>query len=116
MRSLFVLAALVAATPFAAGFALPAPAAPGADLLSGPVTMNFVTGFSPPVVTTTPGGSVTWRNTDTVIHTATSLAGGAPNSGLMNPGTSYTATFSAAGATVYNCSLHPWMVGVVIVN
>lgn len=112
MRTLLVLALLAAAAPWAAGVA---PAPPAADLGSGPVTMSFLTGFSPPVVMTSPGGSITWRNTDAVIHTATSPLGGPPNSGDLVPGASYTATFASAGATVYNCRYHPWMVGVVLV-
>lgn len=113
MRTLLALALLGAVTPLAAAVA---PASPSADLGSSPVTMNFLTGFSPPVVMTAPGSSVTWRNTDAVLHTATSLLGGPPNSGNILPGASYTATFASAGVTVYSCGFHPWMVGLVIVN
>jgi plastocyanin len=110
---ILAFAALALAAPLAA--ALAPLAEPAGQAVSGPVTMNILTGFSPPVVVVNAGGSVTWINGDTVPHTATSVLGGPPHSGVIDPGKQYTATFAAAGAVLYHCELHPWMNGVVVV-
>lgn len=112
MRIPLVVMALV--TPLAAA-ALPS-AEPEPALVGGPVTMNVVTGYSPPVVVIRQGSSVTWKNTDTLAHTVTSYLGGPPDSGLMPPGLAFTATFGQPGASAYRCVLHPWMNGVVLVT
>ena len=71
-------------------------------------------------VTIAKGGKVIWNNNDTLPHTvtSTSVPSGAStfNSGNMNPGASFTQTFTVDGTYSYVCSYHPWMHGVVIVT
>jgi len=48
---------------------------------------------------------VTWTNNDAVAHTVTSDSGGELNSGVLQPGDSYTYTFNSAGNFYYHCSI-----------
>ncbi len=47
---------------------------------------------------------------------ATNPAGAFPSSGNLGRGSTHTVSFSAAGTYEYHCSLHPNMVGSVVVN
>lgn len=61
------------------------------------------------------GTTVTWINGDAIPHTSTSDAPGW-NSGIVAPGGRYSSTFQTAGTFPYHCSLHPGMVGSVVVR
>lgn len=71
--------------------------------------------YAPNPVTIAAGGSVTWTNSDTTTHTATSDSG-AFSSGNIAPGATYTYTFPSRGTFTYHCTLHQGMVGSVIVQ
>lgn len=75
--------------------------------------------YIPAAVEVAAGGSVTWRNDDVAFHTVTSGAYGSPDgafdSGHMDPGEEFTASFGEAGSVAYHCTLHPWMRGAVAV-
>ena len=67
------------------------------------------------------GGEVTWLNTDTAAHTATSGdASGGPDgkfdSSLIPVGKTFSNKFTEAGTYKYFCQVHPWMTGVVTVQ
>ncbi|HXV38160.1 MAG TPA: plastocyanin/azurin family copper-binding protein [Nitrosopumilaceae archaeon] len=70
------------------------------------------------------GGEVTWKNTDTAAHTATSgdltndpdNVGTEFDSSLFGPGKTFSHTFEEAGTYPYFCMVHPWMTGVVTVQ
>jgi len=77
--------------------------------------------FIPNTVTIGVGETVTWENTDTAAHTATSgNASDGPgaiwDSSLMMAGGSWSFTFDTAGTYPYFCMVHPWMEGTVIVG
>ena len=77
--------------------------------------------FIPSTVVITAGGTVTWENTDTAAHTASSgTAAGGPDgvfdSSLIMAGGSYSVTLDDEGAYPYFCMVHPWMSGTVIVE
>jgi len=77
--------------------------------------------FSPNPVTVDLGTIVTWSNTDTAAHTATSGSAadgpdGVWDSSLMYPGDSYTTPKLSSGEYPYFCMIHPWMTGVIIVK
>jgi len=77
--------------------------------------------FIPSTVVITVGGTVTWENTDTAAHTASSgTAAGGPDgvfdSSLVMAGGSYSVTLDDAGTYPYFCMVHPWMSGTVIVE
>jgi plastocyanin len=61
------------------------------------------------------GTTVTWVNTDAVAHTSTSDAEGW-SSGIVSPGGQFSSTFQTAGRFPYHCSIHPSMVGTVVVR
>jgi plastocyanin len=74
-------------------------------------------GFNPPTITVVIGvnNTVVWTNDDTFPHTVTADSGSF-SSGNLNPGDSYSFTFTAPGTYAYHCSYHSWMKGTVIVK
>ena len=78
--------------------------------------------FIPGTVTIDVGGEVVWKNPDTAAHTVTSgvLSDGGPDgifdSGLLVPDTNFSQVFDTPGEYPYFCIIHPWMVGMVIVQ
>jgi plastocyanin len=71
--------------------------------------------FAPDQVTIVPGTTVTWINTDSVAHTSTSNSS-VWSSGSVAPGSRYSFTFETPGTFAYHCSIHPGMVGTVVVR
>ena len=61
------------------------------------------------------GATVTWTNSDSVPHTSTSDAAGW-NSGTVAPGGQFSFSFQSAGTFPYHCTIHPGMVGTVVVR
>jgi plastocyanin len=79
--------------------------------------------FSPNTLNVASGTTVTWKNMDTVSHYVTSgnpsdnTTGTIFDSGnLIKPGGAYQFTFANAGTYNYFCTVHPWMIGQVIVG
>ncbi len=67
------------------------------------------------------GGTVTFSNTDTAPHTATSGTAadgpdGAFDTSLIMANASFDVTLSDSGNYPYFCMVHPWMEGTVIVE
>lgn len=100
------------ATP-AAGDTTSQSAGPGAVTIQG-----FM--YKPSPTTVKVGESVTWTNTDQILHTATA---GAPDAKtdvfdveMDGPGKSGSHTFEEAGSYPYFCSRHNSMTGEVIVT
>jgi plastocyanin len=61
------------------------------------------------------GTTVTWTNSDTVPHTATATDR-TFDSGILDPGKSYSFTFEKAGTFDYSCLVHPQMKGTIVVR
>ena len=61
------------------------------------------------------GTTVTWTNSDTVPHTATATDR-TFDSGILDPGKSYSFTFEKAGTFDYACLVHPQMKGTIVVR
>jgi plastocyanin len=74
-------------------------------------------GYSPATITVVLGvnNTVTWTNMDSVPHTITA-DNGSFSSGNMNPGDTFSYTFTTPGTYTYHCSYHNWMKGTVIVE
>jgi plastocyanin len=78
--------------------------------------------YNPSPLTVKVGTTVTWKNNDNTIHTVSSglpeagAVGTLFDSGLLNPGKTYTHTFDKVGTFDYSCTLHPMMHGQVIVK
>jgi plastocyanin len=74
------------------------------------------TAYAPNPVTIKVGDSINWVNNDSIAHTSTANNGTTFNSGIINPGASFRATFTTAGSFPYHCTIHPNMVGTVTVQ
>ncbi len=84
-----------------------------------PVPTNVVIimgyAFVPQVITIPVGSTVTWQNQDMVDHTVTSDVGGIFDN-YVGAGGSTRITFTVKGTYKYHCSIHPEMLGTVIVQ
>ena len=83
------------------------------------------TAFSPNPIQVSVGNTVTWTNNDSQPHTVASGSNGQPDNKfnsspnfnpLLNPGQTFSFTFTQAGNYPYFCMLHPNMVGTVSVS
>ena len=77
--------------------------------------------YDPSSVTISAGGTVTFVNSDTAPHTATSGNAtdgpdGLWDSSLLMIDMSYSVTLDNPGTYDYFCMVHPWMQGIVIVE
>jgi plastocyanin len=81
--------------------------------------------FSPNPIQVSVGNTVTWTNDDSQPHTVASGSNGQPDNKfnsspnfnpLLNPGQTFSFTFTQAGDYPYFCMLHPNMVGTVSVS
>jgi plastocyanin len=78
------------------------------------ITMkNFM--FSPVPLNVTAGSTVTWTNLDDEPHTAVSDTG-LFRSGAIDTNESFTFKFDKPGTYHFTCSIHPRMVGTIIVQ
>ena len=122
--SLLAIFSLIAVAPSAfaehgeGGMSATVTNAPGSSTPGCEETDNC---FVPSTVVITAGGTVTWENTDTAAHTASSgTAAGGPDgvfdSSLIMAGGSYSVTLDDEGTYPYFCMVHPWMQGTVIVE
>jgi plastocyanin len=71
--------------------------------------------FTPAEITIAPGESVTWANNDGAPH-GLEYRDGSPGKDLLLPGTNYSRRFDKPGTYDYNCSIHPYMTGRVVVR
>jgi len=83
------------------------------SIVSGAATLGS-NAYSPDTITVVIGvnNTVSWTNNDNVDHTAT---GPGFDTGIIAPGSSANHTFTTPGTFSYHCSIHPTMVGTVIV-
>ena len=73
---------------------------------------NFA--FAPAEITIAPGESVTWTNDDGAPH-GLEFNDGAPGTDPLLPKASFSRRFDQPGTYDYNCSVHPYMTGRVVV-
>jgi plastocyanin len=71
--------------------------------------------FSPTPLTVKAGATVTWTNMDDEPHTAVSDTG-MFKSGGMDTNESYSFKFDKPGTYHFTCSIHPRMVGTIVVQ
>jgi plastocyanin len=92
----------------------PAPNGPAVSIPKGAEVLGNQA-FAPDSLDVTAGSTVTWTNTDSVTHTSTS-DNGAWNSGNIGSGKQFSVSFPTAGTFSYHCTIHPGMVGTVVVH
>jgi plastocyanin len=100
-------------------FATWLPAAPQSEPNSGTaektVTIdNF--NFAPTTLTVPAGTKVTWVNRDDAPHKVVSVGKTFAASPVLDTGERYSFSFAKPGTYEYFCSLHPKMVGKVVVQ
>jgi len=112
-RSAFGAAMIMAAALAAAlTVALPTSAAAAADAIKISAH-DFM--FAPISMTVSVGTTVTWTNLDDEPHTVVSDTG-VFRSGAMDTNESYSFKFDKPGTYHYTCSIHPRMVGTIVVQ
>ena len=84
------------------------------SIVAGARTLT-TTAYSPNPMTVANGTTVMWVNNDTSTHNSTADSG-AFATGSIAPGASATATLRTAGTFAYHCTLHPGMVGTLVVQ
>ncbi len=72
--------------------------------------------YGPSTLTVRTGTTVTWVNHDDVPHNVVSTEGKILKSSLLDTDQKFTYTFDKAGTYPYYCSIHPKMIGKVIVQ
>jgi len=106
-KSIAALTLLVAA---AAGSAVPAGAPASPTIV---VAREFM--FAPASLQVPAGSTVTWTNRDDEPHTVVSDAG-VFRSGALDTNESFSFRFDKPGTYHYACSIHPRMVGTIVVE
>jgi plastocyanin len=93
--------------------ALSIPAAADAPDSNRIVVKDFM--FTPNSLTIKTGSSVTWSNLDDEPHSVVSDAG-LFRSGAMDTNESFSFKFDKPGTYHFTCSIHPRMVGTIVVQ
>lgn len=75
---------------------------------------NFA--FAPQTLTVPAGSQVVWTNRDDEPHLITSAGGQFTPSHALDTSDSYGVVFTKPGTYAYYCSIHPMMVGTIIVQ
>jgi len=118
-RSRITLAAI--AGVLALGAAACGSSSPAAPTVAADVTISMVgdrgnQSYAPNPTTVRVGQTVAWKNNDTTVHDATQDASRF-QTGTINAGsTSAPVTMSTAGTFAYHCTIHPGMVGTLVVQ
>jgi plastocyanin len=107
-------ATLAANLMLLAGTASPAPAAAGDASASTVVTAHEFM-FAPASLTIPAGATVTWTNKDEEPHTIVSESG-LFRSGAIDTNESFSFKFEKPGTYHYACSIHPRMIGTIVVR
>lgn len=103
---------IVTGTPSAPS---PAPSpVPASTMAPGTVSVNIEGyAFNPSTINIPTGTTVIWTQMDSVDHTVT---GNGFNSSTLSQGQTFRRTFYDAGIYSYSCSIHPNMIGTIIVT
>jgi len=111
-----IRAALLGTLGIASLLVVGAPEHPAAGEPGGQAAVridNF--NFTPPTLVVAPGTTVTWTNADESPHTVREKDGKFKSAALDTDDT-FSQTFTALGEYEYFCSIHPRMVGKIVVQ
>jgi plastocyanin len=87
--------------------------------LGTPAVMIAATGnltFDPAMQTAHVGDIVQWTNTGSVEHTVTFDSQSSLSDPSLQPGGTWEVKFTTAGTYQYHCSIHPNMLGTIVVS
>lgn len=112
MNGAYVRCVVLALALFATG--TPAAGAAG-KVQEARVEISHFT-FGPGMLTVAPGTRVVWTNRDDEPHIVVSAGNQFASSKALDTGDSYATVFDKPGTYTYFCSIHPHMVGTVIVR
>ena len=90
-------------------------AAPAAAVKAGAKIAIVDFTFTPGEITIAPGETVRWTNDDGAPH-GLEYQDGAKGVDPLLPGSSFSRRFERPGTYEYNCSVHPYMTGHVVVR
>jgi plastocyanin len=118
-RSRITLAGI--ACLLALGAAACGSSSPSAPTVAADVTISMVgdrgnQSYAPNPTTMRVGQTVAWKNNDSTAHDATQDASRFQTGTVNAGGTSAPLTMSTAGTFAYHCTLHPGMVGTLVVQ
>jgi plastocyanin len=118
-RSKITLAAL--AGVLALGAAACGSSSPSAPTVAADVTISMVgnradQSFAPNPATVRVGQTVAWKNNDSLTHDAMQDASRFQTGSVSAGATSSAIAMTAAGTFSYHCTIHPGMVGTLIVQ
>jgi plastocyanin len=90
----------------------------GANLGSATVKVSATTQltFDPAMQTAHVGDIIQWSNTGSVMHTVTFDSEPSLSDPSLAPGGVWEVKFTTAGTYQYHCSIHPTMVGTIVVS
>ncbi len=71
--------------------------------------------YNPPNANIQSNSKITFKNDDSVVHTATA-DDGSFNTGNISPGSSKSVTVKGQGIISYHCTIHPWMKGKITIS
>jgi plastocyanin len=109
-RALLLAVPVVFAIGVAAGAATPDAVMPDTVMIE-----NFA--FGPTPLAVAAGTKITWDNKDEEPHTVVSADGGKTfKSEALDTDDKFSFTFDKPGTYKYFCSIHPHMVGTIVVN
>jgi amicyanin len=115
-RSPVVLGALALGLLSLAGFTQLPAALTAVKVASNTASINIENfKFAPPTLTVTAGTSVTWKNEDDSPHRIGDKNGTFVSAALDTDGT-FSHTFTTPGEYPYICTIHPFMVGKIVVK
>jgi len=94
---------------------------PSAPTVAADVTITMVAdrgnqSYAPNPTTMRVGQTVAWKNGDSTAHTATQDAARFDSGSIGAGATSTPLTMSTAGTFAYHCTIHPGMVGTLVVQ
>ena len=82
---------------------------------AGPAVEMKGVAFLPSRIEVAAGATVTWTNNDPLVHTVTA-DDGSWDSGTIEPGKTFSRTFTQPGEYAVHCTPHPFMKAVIVVR
>jgi plastocyanin len=72
--------------------------------------------FTPTSLQIAVGAAVVWENSSDAAHTVSGDSLAFEDSGLLEPGQSFSQIFAEPGTYHFRCAPHPWMEGTIVVS